>query len=130
MTDREALIVLAAGFANQEYIAAAAVEEAIEALRLIDEHMAAQPTPEPATDETDPLTRYDWAKKTARGEVVDTRTTWPIIRAIIDAPRLVLDARHRVIEAEHHIAILTDQRDRAIAAAEAWRKVSKFVSNS
>lgn len=54
------------------------------------------------------------------------------IRALIDAPRLVLDARHRVIEAEHHIAVLTEQRDRAIAAAEAWRRVAtdKPVSNS
>lgn len=82
MTDREALIILAAGFANQEYTAAGAVEEAVAALKLIDEHLAAQAVPEPATGETDPLTQYPWAKMNRHGDIVDTRAgTYPIIKA-------------------------------------------------
>lgn len=42
MTDREALIILAAGFADTQYTAANAVDEAIEALSRIDEHIERQ----------------------------------------------------------------------------------------
>lgn len=74
MTNREALIILAAGFANQEYTAAGAVEEAVAALKLIDEHLAAQPVPEPMAEDADPLKRYPWAALSSFGDVIDMRT--------------------------------------------------------